>query len=120
MSMADHVAIGVETLVIDNGCSLEKECIELIHMNPWMVLCQIINQPDSCHGCIRGPLTWDTKDILWMNDHFFTMTYESLAMRSLKHHRLVITWSPWKQLNGLDGIICPWYKRRSAQGMRCS
>ena len=34
MSMADHIAIGVETLKIDSGCSLEKEFIELIHMNP--------------------------------------------------------------------------------------
>ena len=38
MSMADHVAIGVETLRIDSGCSLEKEFTELIHMNPLMVI----------------------------------------------------------------------------------
>ena len=57
MSMADHVAIGVETPRIDRGCSLEKEFTELICMNPRMVLCQIVNQVDSCHGCERGPLT---------------------------------------------------------------
>ena len=34
MSMADPIAIGVETLRIHSGCSLEKEFIELIHMNP--------------------------------------------------------------------------------------
>ena len=34
MSMADPIAIGVETLRINSGCSLEKEFIELIHMNP--------------------------------------------------------------------------------------
>ena len=34
MSMADSIAIGVETLRIDSGCSLEKEFTELIHMNP--------------------------------------------------------------------------------------
>ena len=34
MSMADPVAIGVDTLKIDNECSLEKEFTELIHMNP--------------------------------------------------------------------------------------
>ena len=34
MSMADPIAIGVETLRIDSGCSLEKEFIELIRMNP--------------------------------------------------------------------------------------
>ena len=34
ISMIDLVAIGVETLKIDNGCSLEKEFTKLIHMNP--------------------------------------------------------------------------------------
>ena len=34
MSMVDLVAISVETLKIDSGCSLEKEFIELIRMNP--------------------------------------------------------------------------------------
>ena len=34
MSMADTIAIGVETLGIDSGCSLEKEFTELIRMNP--------------------------------------------------------------------------------------
>ena len=34
MITIDLVAIGVETLRIDNGCSLENEFIELIYMNP--------------------------------------------------------------------------------------
>ena len=34
MSMADPVAISVETQRIDSGCSLEKEFIALIRMNP--------------------------------------------------------------------------------------
>ena len=34
MSMVDPMAIGVETPMIDSGCSLEKEFIELIPMNP--------------------------------------------------------------------------------------
>ena len=34
ISMADHVAIGVETLRIDSGYFLEKEFIELTHINP--------------------------------------------------------------------------------------
>ena len=34
MSMIDPIAIGVETLRIDSGCSLEKEFTELIRMNP--------------------------------------------------------------------------------------
>ena len=34
MSIAHPVAIGIETLRIDSGCSLEKEFTELIRMNP--------------------------------------------------------------------------------------
>ena len=34
MSMADPIAIDVEILRIDSGCSLEKEFTELICMNP--------------------------------------------------------------------------------------
>ena len=34
MSMVDPVAIGVETVRIDSGCSLEKEFIESIRKNP--------------------------------------------------------------------------------------
>ena len=34
MSMVDLVAINVETPMIDNGCSLEKQFNELILMNP--------------------------------------------------------------------------------------
>ena len=34
MNMAHPVAIGVETLRIDTGCSLEKKFTELIRMNP--------------------------------------------------------------------------------------
>ena len=33
MSMADPMAIGVETLKTDSGCSLEQEFTELIHMD---------------------------------------------------------------------------------------
>ena len=32
--MVDPIAIGVETLRIDSGCSLKKEFTELIRMNP--------------------------------------------------------------------------------------
>ena len=34
MSMADPIAIDVETLRIDSGCSLEKEFTKFIRMNP--------------------------------------------------------------------------------------
>ena len=57
MSMVDLIAISVETLRIDSGCSLEKEFTELICMNPSMVLYLTINQVDSCHNCVCGPLT---------------------------------------------------------------
>ena len=57
MSMTDLMAIGVETPRIDSGCSLEKEFIKLILMNPLMVLCKLFNQVNSCHACVRGPLT---------------------------------------------------------------
>ena len=57
MSMADPIAIGVESLRIDSRCSLEKEFTKLIRMNPLMVLYLTINQVDSCHGCVCGPLT---------------------------------------------------------------
>ena len=57
MSMANPIAISVETLMIDSGCSLEKEFTELIRMNLRMVLYLIVNQVDSCHGCVCSPLT---------------------------------------------------------------
>ena len=57
MSMADPVAIGVETIKIDSRCSLEKEFTELISMNPRMVLSLTVNQVDSCHDCVCSPLT---------------------------------------------------------------
>ena len=34
MSMTDPIVIGVVTLRIDSGCSLEKEFTKLIRMNP--------------------------------------------------------------------------------------
>ena len=57
MSMADLVAINVETLRIDSGCSLEKEFIELICINPLMVLYLSVNQVDSCHDFVYDLLT---------------------------------------------------------------
>ena len=54
MSMADPIAIGVETLKIDSRLSSEKEFTELNHMNPSMLLYLIIYQLDSCHDCLCG------------------------------------------------------------------
>ena len=115
MSMADPIAIGVETLRIDSGCSLEKEFTELICMNPWMVLYLTVNQVDLCHDCVCGPLTWDTKDSLWMDDCVLIMTYEFLVTGYLKCHILDTTWSSRRWLCGQDGIIHPRYLRRLTQ-----
>ena len=57
MSMIDHVSISVETLKIDSGCYLENEFNELIYIYPCTVLYLTVNQVDSCHGCVSGPLT---------------------------------------------------------------
>ena len=38
MSIVDPIAISVEILRIDSGCSLEKEFNKLICMNPLMVI----------------------------------------------------------------------------------
>ena len=57
MSTVDLVAIDVDALRIDSGCTLEKEFIELIRINPLIVLYLIVNQVDSCHCCVCGPLT---------------------------------------------------------------
>ena len=48
MRMADHVAIGVETLRIDSGCSLQKKFTKLINMNRLMTLYLTIYQIDLC------------------------------------------------------------------------
>ena len=119
MSMTDLIAISVKIIRIYSGCSLEKEFTESIRMNPWMVLYLTVNQVDSCHGCVCGPLTWDTKDILWMNDRVLIMTYESLDTGYLKRHILDMTWSPRRWLCDKDGIIRPWYLSSLTQGMRC-
>ena len=74
LSMADQMAIGVETLRIDSGCLLEKEFIKLIRMNPWMISHLIINHIDSYHCCLCSHLTWDTKDILCMDVCDLNMT----------------------------------------------
>ena len=57
MSIVDHVTIIEETLGIDSRCSLEKEFIEFIHANTLMALYVTVNQVDSCHGYVCGPLT---------------------------------------------------------------
>ena len=38
MSVADPIVVGVETLSINSGCSLEKEFTKLIYINPRMVI----------------------------------------------------------------------------------
>ena len=119
MSMVEVVAISLETLRINSESSLKKEFTQLISMNLCMVLYLIVSQVNPCHDFACGPLTWDTKDILWMDDHVLMITYESLATGSLKCHILDTTWSPWRWLCGQDGIVHPRYLRKLTQGMGC-
>ena len=56
-NMTYHITISVETLQIDNQCSLEKEFTKLIYMNPLTPLYLTINQVNSCDGCVHGTLT---------------------------------------------------------------
>ena len=56
MSIKDHVAISVETPMINSRCSLGREFIELIHTNILIILYLIVNQVDSCHDCVYSPL----------------------------------------------------------------
>ena len=52
MSMANHVAISVETIRIDSGCNLDNEFIELICMHIFMILYLRVNQVYSCRLCM--------------------------------------------------------------------
>ena len=65
MSMADPIAIGVETLRIDSRCSLEKEFIELIRMNPLMVLYLTVNQVDFMSWLCMWSFDLRMIDIMW-------------------------------------------------------
>ena len=56
-SMVDPIATSVVILRMDSECSLEKDFIELIYMNPRIILYLTVNQVDSCHNCVYGPLT---------------------------------------------------------------
>ena len=65
------------------------------------------------------PLTWDTKDILWMYDRVLIMTYKSLATGFLKHYILDTTWSPQRWLcdkmgSSTLGIWGDWLKEWDA------
>ena len=57
ISMVDPIAINVERPIIDIGYNLDKEFIELISMNPSMILNLVINQIDSYHICVRSFFT---------------------------------------------------------------
>ena len=87
-------------------------------MNPRMVVCLTVNYVDSCHFCVCNPLTWDTKDILWMDERVLIMIYESLAKRSIKCCILDTTWSPRGWLCGQHEIVHPRYLRRLTQAIR--
>ena len=53
-----------------------------------MVLYLTVNRVDLCHGYVYGALTWDIKDILWMDDHVLIMSHKFLATKSSKYHIL--------------------------------
>ena len=91
MTMVDLVAIDVETLSIDSGCSLKKEFTKLIRMNPQMILYLTFNHVNLYHGYVCGPLTWDAKYSLWVEICVLIMTYLSLVTRYLKFHILYTT-----------------------------
>ena len=57
INMVDLIAIDVETLKIDSGYSLEKKFIELIYIDPLMVLYLTSDQVDSYHGYLYDLLT---------------------------------------------------------------
>ena len=115
MSIDDPVAISMEILRINSECSLKKEFSELIRMNPLMV---IIPNCQSCHNCVCGYFTWDTKGILWTDYHvLIELQFPSHGISKL--HILDATWSSVRWLCDQDGIICPQYLRRLTQGMRC-
>ena len=111
MNIVDPIAMGVEIVKIDSGCSLEKEFIELICINPLIVLYLFANQGYLCHDCVCGSLTWDTKDIFWMVDRVLIITYKTLDIGSLKFYTLDMTWSLQKWFCGQDKIVCSSYLR---------
>ena len=57
MNMTNLDAIGMDTLWIDSGWSMEREFTEFIYMNLIIKLYLTINQVYSCHGYVHGPLT---------------------------------------------------------------
>ena len=57
MIMTDPLAIHVETLRIDSWCSLEKEFAKFDSYESLNDIYLTVNQVDSCHGCVCGPLT---------------------------------------------------------------
>ena len=48
MNIDDLMTIIVETPRLDSRYSLEEELIELIYMNPQIILCLIVDWFDSC------------------------------------------------------------------------
>ena len=52
-----------------------------------------------------GPLNWDTKDMLWIDDHNLIMSYESLAVGFLTPLILNTILSHQRWLCGQDGIV---------------
>ena len=62
--MTDLMAIGVQTSIIDSGCSFKKDFTKVIYMNSYIVSYLTINQVDSYHDCVCGSLNLDIKDTM--------------------------------------------------------
>ena len=80
MSMVDLVAINMETPKIDSGCNLNKKLhwIDLYESLNDILL--TLNHFDICHDYVCGPLTKETKEVLWIDYRVLITSYKSLAI----------------------------------------
>ena len=62
--MVDPMDIDVETWRVDSEYSLQKDYINLIHINPLIVIYVTVKWVNSFHSCVCGLLIGNTKDIL--------------------------------------------------------
>ena len=89
MSMTNPLAIGVETKMIDIGCSLGKEFTEFIYMNPWMYYVKLSIK--LIHVIVVYLVLWlETPKICygWMDDRALTMTYEYGSPKCHRSHEV--------------------------------
>ena len=56
VNMANHMTINMETPRIDSSFSWKEELIELIYINPSIILYLNVNYLDLCHDRVCGHL----------------------------------------------------------------